>query len=112
MTMPRWQAHLLNHSLFHALPTGADIFFLPGTFGEFLRFVQEESSDPRVEQGGGLFSAVTNEGHEQTFSMFAITNKTVQRAGLFDENIFPPYYEVRCFQVSFRTACICMHNLP
>ena len=84
--------------------TDGDVFFLPGMLRGFLSFVEaqpenthardgEGSSSGSSSGGGGVYSALTSQGHEQPFSMFALSLATVRLAGLFDENIFPPYYE-------------------
>ena len=89
----------------YAVLTDGDIFFPPGNLSSFHTFVvnklhaegtasQQHTSNPtRTQPSGGFFTALTNQGGVQPFSMFAISLALVRRAGLFDENIFPPYYE-------------------
>jgi hypothetical protein len=65
----------------------SDSFFPPGMLGAFHTFVNG------MAKQRGFVSALTNEARKQPFSMFSLTRDTIRRAGLFDENIFPPYYE-------------------
>ena len=74
----------------YMLVANSDIYFKPGHLGRMHAWLSQEI---QPTGGEGFFSVPVHGGGMMPFSMFIATRSLVERIGLYDENIFPVYYE-------------------
>ena len=78
----------------YMLVANADIYFHQGQLGRLHGFVRQQMQ-PNGQPSGveGFYSCQVHGGGTMPFAMFIVTQALIRRIGLFDENIYPAYFE-------------------
>jgi GT2 family glycosyltransferase len=87
-----WNYLIRNYSSPYWIISGDDNYFEKGTLKNIAKFMDNESSQENVFCG---LNMKTNENKiiPAGFNTFVITSKIFEKIGLFDENIYPAYFE-------------------
>jgi GT2 family glycosyltransferase len=87
-----WNYLIQHYSTPYWIIIGDDNYFEKGTLQNIAKFMDNESSHENVFCGVNI---KTNENKiiPAGFNTFIITSRIFEKVGLFDENIYPAYYE-------------------
>jgi hypothetical protein len=93
-----------------------DIMFQPGTLSRLAAHavaLDPAAPEPIEPDLGMLFMSVTNyEGHPSaSYSAMVLYRTTVQRVGMFDENLYPAYYEDDEYTLRVRLGGMHLRNI-
>lgn len=97
-----WNAALRLHPTApYYIMVGYDVMFLPSQLG---MLAYTFALDQATDQAHILAANVGPSCGDEKYNVFALRSSLVQRAGLFDENLWPGYWEDNDWQVGIRSS--------